>query len=515
VRERIERQPPARKEVLCLLALTGREVPARVLGTAAGLDQGHVLGHLDALSEAGLVRLGERGWGVAHDLIAEAVTEALDKSRRGRLHASLARALSAEDAELDEVARHLAAAGDVASAADALARAARRRLDFFANSEADRLAGTGLDLHPALSLRSELLEVRAEARARSGDLPGARDDLRRALEGAEPGRVRSRILARMAMLSSGAEDLVLAGELGELAIVEAGHDPVARAGAVTVGAILDMNADRSERARARFEEALWLYEELGDARGVAGILDGRAMETFLQGNIREAVDAFDRVARLFLDSGDLLRVPTPRSTRGHALVFMGRPQQALDDIDEAIDLARTLGSPENETYGLWHRSEALAALGRGADAVRSAQAAVSRAEQLGHREWTAASLRGLGIAREAAGDLDGAEAAFRRSLATAENLTLFTAWACARLALVLIARGDLPAAGAFVERALAEGPPISRFEARLARAELAAARGAPDAAATAAEALALADAQGHAASATRLAALAGPHRGRA
>jgi tetratricopeptide (TPR) repeat protein len=512
MRERIDHQPSGRKEVLCLLALTGRELPARVLAAAAGREQEHILEDVDALASAGLVRLGERGWGIAHDVIAEAVTEALEAPRRGRLHATLARALSAEGADHDEIARHLAAAGDVASAADALARAARDRLDFFANSEAERLAVTGLELNPTMPLRSELLEVRAEARARSGDLSGAREHLRRALEGAERGRARSRILARMAMLASGAEDLAHARELGELAIVEAGHDPVARAGAVSVGAILDMNADRPERAQARFDEALGLYEELGDARGVAGILDGRAMETFLQGNIREAVEAFDRVARLFLDSGDLLRVPTPRSTRGHALIFMGRPEQALRDIAEALELARTLGSPENETYGLWHRSEALAALGRSAEAVESATAALSLAEQLGHREWKAASLRGVGIACEAAGDLDRAEAAYRRSLATAENLSLFTAWACARIALVLIARGDLSSAEAFVDRALAEGPPLSRFEARLARAELVAARGDPDAPAVAAEALLLADSRGHVASATRLAALVGSHR---
>src|SRR5207253_4667551 len=141
------------------------------------------------------------------------------------------------------------------------------------------------------------------------------------------------LLTRMALLTSGSEDLARASELAELAMAEAGQDPGARAEALSVAAIIDMNTDRRVRAGQRSEEALELFRSVGNARGIADVLDGRAMATFLAGDIREAVGAFDRVARLFADSGDLLRVITPRSTRGHALIFMARPHDGLPEAE--------------------------------------------------------------------------------------------------------------------------------------------------------------------------------------
>jgi hypothetical protein len=84
---------------------------------------------------------------------------------------------------------------------------------------------------------------------------------------------------------------------------------------------------------------------------------------------------------------------------------------------------------------------------------------------------------------------------------------LFACWAHARLALVLIYRGRLDAAAKHVDEALATGPPVGQYEARLARCELAAARGEPHTAELIAEATELAAAGGHRASLPRLAEL--------
>src|SRR5581483_9358388 len=207
-------------------------------------------------------------------------------SHAARLHAALARALEAEDADPAELARHLAGAGDTSTAAQAFARAAARRLD----------------LTPSPLVRADLLEARAEARSRRGDRRGARADLRTALNLVQEGGRRSRLLSRMAMLAFGAEDMVHAAELVEVALAAAGSDPAARARALAVGAVTDMNLERPERAGVRSEEALRLFEQSGDARGVADILDGRAMGRFLGGDIAGALGAFDRVARLFEDA---------------------------------------------------------------------------------------------------------------------------------------------------------------------------------------------------------------------
>jgi tetratricopeptide (TPR) repeat protein len=469
-----------------------------------------VLTELSALDRAGLVRLGEGGWATGHDLVAETVTEALPGGERGRLHALLARALDAEGADLSEVAHHHRQAGDAGAAAQAYQRAAERALAAHATREAHALSSAGLDLQPRSAVRAGLLAVRAEAAAAHGELAPAIADLRESIATSGAGPARAHRLARLAMLTFGSQDMLPAAELAELALVEAAADSGARAAVLETAAILDMNSGRRERAERRSEEALGIYRGIRDAKGVARILDARAMATFLGGGIADGAEVFARVAQLFTDSGELLRVVTPRSTRGHGLVFMDRPSEGLSEATAALRLARDLDAPEGQAYALWHRSEALSGLGRAQEAEADAREALAIATALGHRGWMATAHRALGIALTSRGELDDAADSFAASATVAgESLTLFASWAAARAALVAIARGELAGVDAMVARALALGPPLGHYEARLAQVELAAALGDHDCPAIAARALARARQGGHAVSARRLAALAG------
>jgi tetratricopeptide (TPR) repeat protein len=484
VTARAGRQPTATQEVLELLALLGRPTTASLLARATGQAVGEVLSALVDLAAAGLVRRDPQGFTTAHDLVAETLREQLDDVSRARLHALLARALTDTDGPQDERARHLAGAGDVTEACSAFAAAAGDRLRAHAHDEAARLADEGLALDPVDGARLALLEVRAETHVRRGAPSLARDDLRAAVALTPPGPVRSRLLARQSRLAAGTDDMQRAASLAELAITEAGADPGARADGLYAAALVDMNTDRSERAQERFAEALALFEEGGNSRGIADILDGRAMRRFMDGDIDGATVAFDRVADLVLDAGDLLRAVVPRSTGGHALVFAGRPEEGLPRTEAALELARSLGDADGEAYALWHRSEALTALGRLDEALASARASQAIAERLAHRGWTAMALRAQGIALRTGGDLAGAEDAARASLALSEQVRLFASWAQAQLALVLTDRGHLDEAVAHAGAALAEGPELAHYEARLAACLLAArgraVPGAPD-----------------------------------
>jgi tetratricopeptide (TPR) repeat protein len=480
------------------------------VAAAAATSDRDTLDALSGLADAGLVRLGEHGWAVAHDLVGETVVAGLSPEQRGRLHGLLARALDEENGDPSEIARHFRESGDLAAAANSYARAASGALAAHATREAAALAGAGVDLRPQPPVLADLLEVRADARAAHGDLDGALTDMHAALQ-ADPGGNRARRLARLAMLTFGAKDIRRAADLAELAVVVAdGDDERSRAVVLETAAIVDMNEGRTDRAAERWNTALGLYRRLGDASGVARILDGQAMATFLDGRITEAVAVFDRVAALFNDAGDLLRVITPRSTRGHGLVFLGRPAAGLEEVSAALTLAVDLDAPAAQTYAFWHRSEALSALGRLDEAEADARRALELARATAHRGWTATAHRALGIALHAQGRYDQAAAAFAASAETAgTDLGLFACWAAARQALVAVATARFADAEAFVARALATGPPLGRYEARLAAAELAYATGDPAAPATAESALALARDGGHGQSAARLAALLG------
>ncbi|HSV37928.1 MAG TPA: BTAD domain-containing putative transcriptional regulator [Nocardioidaceae bacterium] len=492
---RVAAQSDADRQLLALLALLACETRASTLAAAAGTAESEVLDSLSQLFRRDLVRLGETGWATSHDLVTDVVASGLDAVERARLHAGLARALQSEGDPL-LLAHHLREAGDVRGAADAFALAAQRALESSADEEAAHLAEVGLRLVPPPEVTGLLHEIRGQARHRLGDIPGARDDLRSALAVHPSGPPRARILARLAMLSSGAEDIVRAAQLAELAVVEAGDDAPVRARALEVASVLDMNLQRGERSAERATEALALYERLGDANGMARILDARAMAQFPDGDVRGGEAALRRVADLFEDSGDLVRVVTPRSTGGHALVFAGQPEQGLVHTSAALELARTLGHPEGQAYALWHRSEALAALGRGDEAATEAAEALAIATRIGHRGWTATAWRAVGLAAQQRGDLDDALQAFRSSLELSENLGLFACWALSRAAMVLVAQDDATAAAPLVERALGEGPPLGHFEARWAQAEVAAALDDAAASALARSALDLTEAGG-------------------
>jgi DNA-binding SARP family transcriptional activator len=504
VAARVARLPSRRRAVLHLLALLGREAPARLLARAAAVPEPDALEALDALARGRLARLGDQGWATAHDSITEMLARRLSAEERAPLHARLAEALRQHGADPAEVAGHLAGAGDQAAAADAFAEAGRLALDRYANDEASGLVERALALCRDDAARSAILEVRAEVKARSGELAAARADLRQALTTSTAQPVRARLLARLAMLTLGAEDLLHASELVELALTEAGGDPRARAGALRVGAIVDLNVNRLDRSAERFDEALELSQRSGDARGVATVLDGRATGTLMAGQVGDAVDAFDRAANLLVDCGQLLAAASPRATRAYALVKAARPEQGLADADAALELASTLGDPDSVCYSLLQRALALVALERWREAEAVAAEALGIAGRLRHREWTIIGHHRTGTALQAAGEPDRAEAAYRRGLELADRVPYHWCHCANALARLLVAGGELDAAELLLRRSLAEDVPLPAYEARLAQVELLAARGDPRAPRLARKALALAEAGGYLALVPRL-----------
>ncbi len=496
-------QPPDRRRLLGFLALLGREVPARVLARAARLDQAQVLDDLDALIRGGLARLGDKGWATAHDLISEAVAEGLERAERGRLHQLLADALREERGDPAELARHLAGAGDPGAAAASFCAAAAERLGRFAGDEACELAGAGLGLEPEPPARTALLRTRAEARDILGDLAGARADLREALVGVPPGPARARALVRLAELTRSLEGYREAGDMIEVALAEAGDDPAVRAEALVVAAFFDVNRNEPARAEARATEALGLFERLGDPAGVAAVLNARAIALAAHGRLAEVAPLLDRLARLYRDSGRLLKVGSIRAWFGWFLAFQNRAEEGLREVDEALELERLLGQTEGEAAALWVRSEVLSILGRADEAATDAADSLRSARQAANWEESAYALRALAYAHEVAGDLDRAEAELRETLEVGADHAFLSSTLWGRLASVLFTRGDLDGAQTCAAAAVRDGHFFGGYDGRLVLAEVALARGAPDAERIAADALAQAGANGYLTSLSR------------
>ncbi|MBO0776665.1 MAG: tetratricopeptide repeat protein, partial [Actinobacteria bacterium] len=464
--------PSRWRDMLGLLALLGRPAPPPLLAAASGAGLHAALDTLEGLASAGLASPGPRGWALSHGLVRRAVTDAMTPAEAARRHALLAQALRRHDADPAEAARHLAAGGDNDGAAMTFATAARRRLERNRDREAMRLAGTGLSLDPDGGTRAALLEARGEARRRAGQLAGARADFTASLDSLDAPVARSRVLAKLAILDARSADTARGGELAALAIAEAGDQPAALGQALAAAAIIDLTQGSLTRARSRMRWAARLLDQAGDSGGSARLLYWRALACFIEGRLRDAATHFDRLAQLEITPGEILRLWSPRATRGYALVFLDRAADGLAEIEGILARARAARRPAPEAECLCHRAEALAALGHGADAIESAQQAADIAARIGHAEWTAAAHRGLGIACEAAGLPGRAESAYRRSLRAAERNPAFRAWAAARLGALLARQGRSAEAAPHVRAAIADGTPLTRHEARWARAEL-------------------------------------------
>lgn len=474
---RLSGLPSRWRDMLGLLALLGRPAPSPLLAAASGTGLHAALDTLEGLASAELASPGPRGWALSHDLVRHAATGAMTPAEAARRHALLAQALRRHDADPAEIARHLAASGDNGGAAMTYATAARRQLERNRDREAMGLAGTGLSLDPGGGTRAALLEARGEARRRVGQLAGARADFTASLDSLDAPGSRSRVLAKLAILDARTADTARGAELAALAIAEAGDQPAALGQALAAGAIIDLTQGNLTRARDRIRRAARLLDQAGDSCGGVRLLYWRALASFLEGRPRDAAAQFDRLARLEMAPGEILRLWSPRATRGHALVFLGQAADGLAEIDQSLGRARAACRPATEAECLCRRAEALAALGQGDGATEAAERAADVAGSIGHAEWTAAAHRGLGIACEASGRPDRAEAAYRDSLRAAERLPVYRAWAAGRLGALLARQGRPGEAAPYVRAAMTEGTPLTRHEARWARAELLASRG--------------------------------------
>jgi len=125
--------------------------------------------------------------------------------------------------------------------------------------------------------------------------------------------------------------------------------------------------------------------------------------------------------------------------------------------------------------------------------------ALDLAQAGSHRKWTTIALRFLGILALRTGDGSGAREHLRAAVKAADGMPIHAAVGCAHLAIATARLGDVGEAGRLVDRAFAEaerGWPYTLHEVRLARVEVAAARGDPEASRMVAEALAEAEREG-------------------
>ena len=169
------------------------------------------------------------------------------------------------------------------------------------------------------------------------------------------------------------------------------------------------------------------------------------------GDLPGAVAELRKGVRLARASGGPEREADVQATLGVALVWMGRSQQGLAVLDQAVAAAR--GDLTGRV--LVRRAPVLWDLGRFREAHEDLSRALPYFRRAGDRVWEARSLTwralvflGLGLPTRAASDFTRAEELFA---STGQDLEY--AYARHNRGLIALARGDLPQALAYLDEA--------------------------------------------------------------
>jgi DNA-binding SARP family transcriptional activator len=380
LRTRLDRLPPATREVLELAAVAGREVTLDLLETA-GTPAEDALTALDSAVAVGLVVEGTHPWSwrFTHALVQEVLVSGLPALRRARLHARLGAALeqrtagASDEALVERLAHHFVEALPVAGPGPArrylagAAQAARTRL---AHGEAATHTRRALQLldpaePDAARTRHDLLTALGNDLLRSGQLMEAREVVGEAITVARQLGDRECLAQAAAVWGSVTvwnwrphgmvdDDMVALLEdlIAEREAAATGDDPVTARLLGTLGIELAFGPDdRGVRAAQRAVDAA---RRIGDPE-----LLGRTLNNFSIAVWGRPGAAEERLAAAD-ESLQLAGRGLPRRTEFIAHLHRAALRLHLGDLagfeadhDQARRLAVSLSGPEVRPHVLW------------------------------------------------------------------------------------------------------------------------------------------------------------------
>jgi DNA-binding CsgD family transcriptional regulator len=305
---RVRSMGAAVQDAVSVVAVVDHGCDETEVAEVLGVDVGDALRALETAVAADQLMVDSRGFRFRHDLLREAVYDALPPGGRRALHAKVAPVLARRGVAPAELARHWHRAGTADEAARAYLTAAGQAETEHAPAAAHRHLERMLELWPRLTT-----EVRAE-------LPDRSDLVRRAAAAAE---------------RAGSFDRAVG--LAEQLVREDVHDPDERARRWARLAAYRLGAGDGQGSTGAFEHALWLLPGVTDPRVRAEVLAGYARFLGLTADEKRARRLADEALRLPID--DAL-------TRCRVLLAWGqarsKEEAGWQALAEARDLAAAL-----------------------------------------------------------------------------------------------------------------------------------------------------------------------------
>jgi len=165
------------------------------------------------------------------------------------------------------------------------------------------------------------------------------------------------------------------------------------------------NLDEPQAGLPHHEEALAIFERLGDDTGVAETVDLIAMGHHVGGEQRAAATYYERSVKLFSDMDDrrglanalaLLALCGPSYQSSATTPFMSAMVPEELRAMRSIRLAQEIGWRAGEVFIRFILADTLSAYGEYDRAIPLAREALSQAEAIDHLQWMSGTLRMLG-----------------------------------------------------------------------------------------------------------------------
>jgi len=169
-------------------------------------------------------------------------------------------------------------------------------------------------------------------------------------------------------------------------------------------------------------EALDIFREIGDRRGETLQLNNIGNSLAFEQKHAEALDHFQRAARLSRELGDLQSEAYPLCNGARSQLTLGRLDEARSSFERALELFRQVGNRDLETSVLTDLVGLMVNVGEYGDAQGYAEVGVRICEETGVKHRLAAMLREAGLLLHARGDRAEAWETFERAWAIEDEI---------------------------------------------------------------------------------------------
>ena len=239
--------------------------------------------------------------------------------------------------------------------------------------------------------------------------------------------------------------------------IESANDKIP---SVRAFALLEMgNLDRlrdADTARELYEQSLLLYEQLGDAWGMAGAQEGLG---FVANEIGDRADYRKRTEAVLAARqtlGDRVGIARALAEVSRAVRSLGRLDEALTLAKESVDMYRQLEDRAGLAGALSNLGDVLNWLGRTSEAMEALEASVSLNRELGDRRALADAMGKLASshARTAEYELASQEAKLALSMSRELGDESRVVWCLMVLGKVAMYSGDYERARQYLEESL-------------------------------------------------------------